>query len=212
MTKLVKVCGMKEPGNIREVEALGIDLMGFIFYARSPRFVGEKAPSYLPSACRRVGVFVNSDIGYIAEKVERFGLDFAQLHGSESPEFCRELAATVPGLGIIKAFSIDSCEVLDKTGEYEGAVSFFLFDTPTAGFGGSGECFDWSVLKTYKGHTPFLLSGGIGPDSTAALAGFNHPRCCGIDLNSRFEAEPGVKDAGSLATFISDFKKDQQYE
>lgn len=205
----VKVCGMREADNIREVEALGIDLMGFIFYPPSKRFVGNKAPSYLPSSCTRVGVFVNAEMEYIRSMVPEFGLGAIQLHGNESPEFCRQLSLDLPGIEIIKAFSISSPEDLAKTSSYEGVAGCFLFDTPTAAYGGSGQSFDWTLLEGYHGHTPFLLSGGLGPDSVEALSGFSHPLCCGIDLNSKFETAPAFKDAKALGSFLEQVRTDK---
>ncbi len=199
---IVKVCGMKYAENIREVDALGIDWMGFIFYEKSPRFAGTVPPSYLPKNCRRVGVFVNSELAFIRSMVHAYALDFIQLHGNESPEFCKELMESVPAVQLIKAFSIASSADLGKTSLYEGIVQYFLFDTATKAYGGSGRSFDWTVLEAYHGHTPFLLSGGIGPETVQALAAFRHPLWCGIDLNSRFETAPGKKDAALLKTAL----------
>lgn len=207
---IVKVCGMRDADNIREVESLGIDWMGFIFYPPSKRFVGEHAPSYLPSACKRVGVFVNAEPGYIRSMVPLFGLDAIQLHGSESPEFCRELASREPGIRLIKAFSLSEPADIGKTAGYEGIVDCFLFDTPTSGFGGSGRTFDWTLLDGYHGHTPFLLSGGLGPESIDELKGFSHPQWIGIDLNSRFETAPALKDTRALRSFLEQVRTDKK--
>lgn len=196
---IVKVCGMRESENIRAVEALGVDLIGFIFYEKSKRFAGSEAGMYLPEKCGRVGVFVNAEPEQLESTVERFGLQYVQLHGSESPDYCRSLKGKVQ---IIKAFSISNAKDLERTKEYEGLASYFLFDTACTGFGGSGQSFDWTVLEQYHGNTPFLLSGGIGPDSIVALKNFKHPKWAGIDLNSKFELEPGMKDIASLKEFL----------
>lgn len=200
---VIKVCGMREAGNIRLVEAAGADWMGFIFYPPSPRYVSRR-PDYLP-ACRRVGVFVDADEACIREHVARFGLQSVQLHGHESPDLCRRLRDS--GVHVIKAFHAASpCDLLLTT-HYERAADTFLFDTPCAGHGGSGRRFDWQLLHAYTGRTPFLLSGGIGPDCLDALAAFSHPRLLGYDLNSGFETAPAIKDAETLRTFIQAIKK-----
>ena len=195
--RITKVCGMREAENIREVEALGIQLMGFIFWPKSSRYVSE-CPSYLPSKCKRVGVFVNEDIEEVRHKAQEYALDFIQLHGSESPEYASQLREWK----VIKAFNIATADDFSQTQVYEGTVDFFLFDTKGKMVGGNGEKFDWSVLSAYKGKTPFLLSGGIGPDDAERVKAFHHPMCVGIDLNSRFEQSPGLKDVTILKEFI----------
>lgn len=203
---LIKVCGMREAENIRQVEALGIDWMGFIFYPRSPRFVGEtfiEATSEQP--VRRVGVFVNASPEEMIKTARKYKLDYLQLHGNESADDCYALQKR--GFALIKAFSIASEKDLEKTADYEGRVDYFLFDTKCEGYGGSGKQFDWSVLAAYKGSTPFLLSGGIRPESLEALLHFHHPRLAGIDLNSGFETAPGMKDVAKLKGFVGEVRK-----
>lgn len=203
---------MREPDNIREVATTGIDWMGFIFYARSPRFIGNESDeetarieAIRESSLRTVGVFVNATSEYMQEMALKYTLDYLQLHGNESPEACYELQKR--GYAVIKAFSIASEEDLAATVGYEGRVDYFLFDTKCNNYGGSGKQFNWSVLAAYTGQTPFLLSGGIQPESVEAIRNFRHPRFAGIDLNSGFETEPGVKNAGQLKTFIEKIKK-----
>lgn len=203
---------MREPRNIREVATTGIDWMGFIFYARSPRFIGNESDeetarikAIRESSLRTVGVFVNASSEYMQEMAQKYTLDYLQLHGNESPEACYELQKR--GYAVIKAFSIASEEDLAATVSYEGRVDYFLFDTKCNNYGGSGKQFDWSVLAAYTGQTPFLLSGGIHPESVEAIRNFRHPCFAGIDLNSGFETEPGVKNAGQLKTFIEKIKK-----
>lgn len=199
---ILKVCGMREAENIRAVEATKPDAMGFIFYPRSPRYVSE-VPAYLPGAgIRRVGVFVNASIETIAEKVKDFGLHTLQLHGDESPEYCQQLRQHFPGLRLIKAFSISKLEDLQKLRGFGGKVDLFLFDTPFGGFGGSGVKFDWTILDNYRGPTPFLLSGGISMDDVQQLREYEHPLFIGVDLNSRFETAPAIKDPVSLEQFF----------
>lgn len=199
---------MRESENIRQVAELGIDWMGFIFYERSPRQFdmadsGQLGTVY--SRPKKVGVFVNATPEEMMEKVRFYQLDFLQLHGDESADICYTLQKR--GYSIIKAFSIATKEDLVKTRKYEGKVDYFLFDTKCTGYGGSGKSFDWSVLAAYNGETPFLLSGGINPDSLEAIRTFRHPRLAGIDLNSGFEVSPGLKDTGKLKTFIDELKK-----
>jgi len=203
MQPIIKVCGMRDAENIREVEALGIDLMGFIFWPKSSRYVSER-PNYMPTKCKRVGVFVDASIDDIRQHVADYVLDIIQLHGSESPDYIRALrldngCAPV----IIKAFNIATKEDLEATKSYEGIVDYFLFDTKGPSVGGNGAKFDWTVLADYVGETPFLLSGGIGPDDAEHIHAIHHPRCIGIDLNSRFETVPAIKDVAALRRFLS---------
>lgn len=202
----IKVCGMRQSDNIRQVEALGIDIIGFIFWEASARYVAQK-PDYLP-ACVRTGVFVNATPEYILSVVHDYGLSYIQLHGQESPEFCRNLCLALHQNGLssvqlIKAFSISTPEDLTPVRQYESQCRFLLFDTKTPLPGGSGKQFDWQILQHYSGTLPFLLSGGIGPDDIKRLHEFHHPLCAGIDLNSRFEISPGVKDATLLKNFLT---------
>lgn len=196
---LIKVCGMRQPDNIREVEALHIHLMGFIFYPHSPRFVKAK-PAYLPEKVKRVGVFVNAPFDEIRKKATEYSLDYLQLHGNETPEECSVLQEE--GYHIIKAFSIATAEDVSNTTDYDDTCDYFLFDTKSEKFGGAGKTFEWNLLQHYSGITPFLLSGGIGPESIASLNDFAHPLWAGIDLNSQFETAPGVKEPKMIAEFL----------
>ena len=194
---------MRDAENIREVEALGIDLMGFIFWPKSSRYVSER-PNYMPTKCKRVGVFVDEDIKTIKKIADEYALDYIQLHGSESPEQISHLLTFSPShLHIIKAFNIATKEDLEATKSYEGIVDYFLFDTKGPSVGGNGAKFDWTVLADYVGETPFLLSGGIGPDDAEHIHAIHHPRCIGIDLNSRFETVPAIKNVAALRRFLS---------
>ena len=196
---LIKVCGMRDAENIREVEALGIDLMGFIFWPKSSRYVSE-CPSYLPKKCKRVGVFVNEDIEQVKHIAADYALDYIQLHGSESPGYVQQLH----DWQVIKAISVSSRDDIATFKDYEGLVDYFLFDTKCTCMGGSGQQFDWSVLDSYDGNTPFLLSGGIGPDDAERVKAFHHGKCIGIDLNSKFELSPALKDINKLQEFIKE--------
>ena len=203
---IVKVCGMRDGDNIREVEQLSIDWMGFIFYPKSSRHVSE-VPAYLPTKCKRVGVFVDASTDEIIKKIHDFSLDAIQLHGNESPEQISHLLSLTSHLSIIKAFNIATAEDLKSTASYTGLADYFLFDTKGQSVGGNGEKFDWSVLSNYEGDTPFLLSGGIGPDDAARVSSFRHPKGVGIDLNSKFESSPAFKDVTTLSRFLNEINK-----
>jgi phosphoribosylanthranilate isomerase len=208
---LIKVCGLKEPKNIRQVSAIqGVDMIGLIFYASSPRYVDSEATAEAVSTLttvKKVGVFVNEKQEVVVRKAAQYHLNYIQLHGSEKPEYLATLRTLLPlSAKLIKAFSIKTEEDLLKTSGYEAYCEYFLFDTPTSGYGGSGRTFDWNILQYYSGSIPFLLSGGIGPDSHESLHHFHHRMWIGIDLNSRFEIVPAVKDVDLLSGFIQNIK------
>ena len=197
---IIKVCGMKYPDNISDLSMLPIDFIGMIFYEKSPRYVSDLQPEEINTRGKElVGVFVNASETEIMQMTNKYNLDLIQLHGSESPEFCKKLNETMP---VIKAFSIADASDFEQTKEYEGLWGYFLFDTKTPQYGGSGQKFDWQILKEYKGSMPFLLSGGISIDDVEAIKQIKHPRFEGIDLNSRFEIEPGLKDINKLSTAL----------
>lgn len=203
---IIKVCGMREPENIRAVEATGTDWMGFIFFQKSPRFV-ENVPDYLPQQSKRVGVFVNASIDEIVEKIKPFQLQLIQLHGRETPAFCRELRQRIPAdMKIIKMIPIATRNDIQMADSYTNDVDYFLFESkiPTNGgtYGGSGQQFDWSILQRYQGSVPFLLTGGIGEEDAEQIAHFLHPQFIGIDLNSRFETAPALKDTKKIRAFV----------
>ena len=200
---------MREADNIRQVEALGIDWLGFIFWPKSSRFVHER-PAYLPANAKRVGVFVDADIEVVRETAAAYCLDIIQLHGKESPSYIKQLRSLCSDhvAVIIKAFNIATPEDLKQTEPYEGITDYFLFDTKAKMVGGNGTQFDWTVLNDYQGNTPFILSGGIGPDDAEKVKAFHHPMLAGIDLNSRFETVPAHKDVNLLRTFIETIKNE----
>lgn len=208
-SRLIKVCGMREADNIRQVEALGIDWLGFIFWPKSSRFVHER-PTYLPANAKRVGVFVDADIEVVRETAAAYCLDIIQLHGKESPSYIKQLRSLCSDhvAVIVKAFNIATPEDLIQTEPYEGITDYFLFDTKAKMVGGNGTQFDWTVLNDYQGNTPFILSGGIGPDDAEKVKAFHHPMLAGIDLNSRFETVPAHKDVNLLRTFIETIKNE----
>lgn len=208
---------MRDADNIRDISALGVDMIGLIFYPPSPRYVQQFSsgagiiPDYAPDMGKtplRVGVFVDDMPQNIVTRVYNYKLDYIQLHGNEPRETLENLRATIdPDIKIIKAISVSSAEDINKYKEYVGAADLFLFDTKCKTVGGSGEQFDWQVLQAYDGDVPFLLSGGIGPDDAERVRNFHHPKCIGIDLNSKFEIEPALKDVEKLKQFLVKVKK-----
>ncbi len=199
----VKVCGMRDKGNIEAVSALRPDYMGFIFYDRSPRYAGDLSPEVvraLPRSIDRVGVFVDASIDEVLDVSRRYSLDSAQLHGSESPEQVRALKSS--GLKIIKAIRVSDVDSMSFANAYDGIADVLLFDTQASTMGGSGRHFDWKLLDLYKGVTPFMLSGGIGADDMNQIREIHDDRFLGVDLNSRFELEPGVKNIELLQSFF----------
>lgn len=198
---------MRDAENIQEVAALSPDYMGFIFYERSPRYCGGLTPTVvkgLPENVKPVMVSVDMTEDEIMRVVERYGFGIVQLHGHEMPELCFSLRSR--GLKVVKAAGMRTASNLDILREYGGAVDAFLLDTLCAAKGGSGRKFDWSILDAYDLSEDFYLSGGIGSQDTEALKVLSHPRFVGIDLNSRFETAPGIKDVELLCKFINEIK------
>ena len=194
---------MRNGDNIRAVDALRVNWIGFIFYPHSKRYVSS-LPDYLPAKAKTVGVFVNEPIETILDKVALFSLDIVQLHGDESPELCKELRQK--GVQVMKAFGIGRQLPAEEITRYDGCCDYFLFDTQTSEYGGSGRHYDWDILQYYNGNTPFILSGGIGPDDVQAIREFDHPWCAGIDINSKFELSPAIKNIESIEQFIKSLK------
>lgn len=199
---------MKHPENIRQIASLQPDMLGLIFYSKSPRYVdNQKVLSTLafPSSIKRIGVFVNESKEFIMQKVNIYKLQGVQLHGDESPGLCLTLKQNK--LKVIKAFSIATADDFKRCALYDNFADYFLFDTKTVVPGGSGQKFDWQVMDNYKGLTPFILSGGISAEDTASILAFKHPRFAGIDLNSRFETVPGIKDKELLQSFLQKIRE-----
>lgn len=194
---------MKYAENIHDLVQLNIDYMGLIFYDKSARYVDKHIEIEIPTHIETVGVFVNTDTKTILDHVDSYQLSMVQLHGSESPIFCEEINKRVP---TIKAFSIGDESDFDKTMYYQDSCHFFLFDTKTSQYGGSGKKFDWSVLNAYKGEKPFFLSGGIDESDVEAIKNIKHPAFWGIDLNSKFEIEAGNKNINKLDKFINSIR------
>jgi phosphoribosylanthranilate isomerase len=204
-TLKIKVCGMKFTENREEVEKLPVDLLGYIFYPPSKRYVGENPQEGLFNSMKpKVAVFVDENAFEILALAKNLGFEWVQLHGKENPKTCQLLKNQV--LKIIKAFSVNEDFQFHKTKPFEGVADYFLFDTKTNLPGGSGEKFNWEILNRYNGDTPFLLSGGISPEDAEEIKKIDHPQLAGIDLNSGFEDEPGLKNIEKLNVFIEEIQ------
>lgn len=192
---------MRDAENIQQLVRLPIDYIGFIFYAKSARFVSDKLNVEIPTSIQKVGVLVNASKDEISTKIKEFDLQVVQLHGDETPEFSQE----IKDLGIItfKAFGIDDDFDWENIKEFEGKVDYFLFDTKSKQYGGTGQTFNWDKLKDYPYLTPYWLSGGISLENIIQAANFQDNRLYGLDLNSKFEIEPGLKNIDSLTQAFS---------
>lgn len=202
----VKVCGMSDPGNVADVVRLAPDYMGFIFHDPSPRnALGLKLETVasLPPGTQAVAVTVDKDEGFLMDLAETYGFSIFQLHGSESPDLCDRLRRR--GLTVWKALGADAT-LSEKALRYAGHADMILLDTPSAKRGGTGRKFDWTLLDLLPQGIRFMLSGGIGPDDAREILSVSHPGLAGVDLNSRFETEPGRKDPGLLARFITSIR------
>lgn len=208
METKIKICGMKYPENIAEITILQPDYMGFIFYDKSPRYFENDIPE-LPKSIQKVGVFVNATFEEIAAKVKQYKLDLVQLHGEESPELCQLIETKL--VKVIKAFAIHKNFKFNTLENYFNTCSYYLFDTKGTNHGGNGIAFDWTILKHYHLNKPYFLSGGIGLENATELQLFLQKdyakNCIAIDLNSKFEIEPGFKNPQTLNEFITTLKQ-----
>ncbi len=203
----IKVCGLRDPENIKAVTALSPDYVGFVFYKPSPRFVGDMpaaALNSIPSSIKKAAVLVNEDAETVNALINKYQFDIVQLHGNEGPEFCREFKSKVI---VFKAFGLHEDFDFSLLNDYADAVDFFLFDSKTKIHGGSGQSFDWSILDRYNLDVPFFLSGGIGPDNLEELKQITHPQFYGVDLNSKFETAPGIKNIQLLEKAFDTIKQ-----
>jgi phosphoribosylanthranilate isomerase len=200
----VKICGMRDPENIRKVAGLKPDYLGFILYPPSKRFLGENyiLDSPVPEGILKVGVFVNALITEVVHWVNRLDLDFVQLHGEESPEYCYELQLI--GIPVIKSFGIEADFDFRYTKPWLPVADYFLFDTKTPERGGSGKQFNWEQLKEYTYDKAFFLSGGIGPDDARSIKKIKGLPLHAVDINSRFEDSPALKNIDLVKKFIRD--------
>jgi phosphoribosylanthranilate isomerase len=207
----IKVCGITEMKQLQQLDGLDIDFAGLIFYKESPRYIGDKiSKKDLKKAdldIKKVGVFVNPEMIEVLDAIDEYGLEVVQLHGDESPEMCEDLSSEVE---VIKAFRVTEGVDIDKlVAPYDAVCDYYLFDTGglKESFGGTGQQFDWSILTKAKIEKPFFLSGGISPEDAQKVKGFVHPDFFGVDINSRFEKEPGVKDMAKVLQFRQGLKK-----
>jgi len=201
----IKICGMKYPDNILETGALLPDYMGFIFWEKSARFFDGEIPQ-LDESIKKVGVFVNESVENIIEKINKYNLQAIQLHGKESVEFCQDLKSKIDDkIEIIKVFSVGDDFDFDDLKPFENVCDYFLFDTKGKLPGGNGTTFDWKILENYKSEKPFFLSGGIGVEEIPTIKNLKLP-IYAIDVNSRFEIEPGLKNKNLLYSFIQNLK------
>ena len=211
----LKVCGMRERTNVQSLIPLKPDFIGFIFYDKSPRYVGEglneEIIRQVPSSIKKVGVFVNASPDYIMSMARQYDLQYVQLHGNEMPDFCRILRQK--GLNIIKAFSVDNDFNFAMLNNYKPFCDLFLFDTKGNQPGGNGVPFDWNILRKYDQEKPFLLSGGISSDNIDKVVELAQSvRIYGIDINSCFEVEPGVKDIEQIQKVIDKIRIKEEEE
>lgn len=191
----LKVCGMRDSDNIKELLKLQPDYMGFIFYEKSKRNAINLDAQLLrsfPSTTQKVGVFVNAPLDEVKSKVDYFQLDLVQLHGDESVQYVGELFAA--GIKVIKVFSVGEIFDFNVLKPYKGLVEYFLFDTKGKERGGNGVVFDWEILKNNDQSVPFFLSGGIDNDNIEGIKRLGEMNIYAIDVNSRYEIEPGLKD------------------
>lgn len=211
--KRIKICGMAQPQNIEEVAALKPNFMGFIFYPLSKRYIYNtqdidlliKTIVSLPKTISKVGVFVNDTQENILQQATIFNLDYIQLHGTERPAFCEELKKQ--SFKIIKAFSITPNFNFQETQEYQEVVDLFLFDTATPDKGGSGQTFNWQILEKYTYSKPYLLAGGLSLHNINQATAIKHHQLLGLDLNSKFETKPGLKNIEELKLALIKNKK-----
>ncbi len=205
----IKVCGMRDAENIRELVKLTPDYIGFIFYEKSPRYVGRKIPAEIldaiPENIKKVGVFVNATEREMKNMITQNSLNVVQLHGNESPEMCQIIR--MAGVQVIKAFPVDENFDFHSIRRYRENCDFYLFDTKTPQYGGSGKQFDWTLLDKHDFTKPVFLSGGIGLEDAEKIINLSNKDIKVVDINSRFELEPGVKDIEKVKKFIDIIRK-----
>jgi phosphoribosylanthranilate isomerase len=205
----IKICGMREAGNLLAIADLNPDFLGFIFYEKSARYVREVLAAdvvrSLPQSICKVGVFVDADLAEVLAMSTMYNLDYVQLHGHETVAYCQQAQAA--GLRLIKAFAVDKDFDFSQLAAYEPFCAHFLFDTKGELPGGNGTAFDWSVLAGYSGGVSFFLSGGLGPNNVAALRQFRHPQLYGVDLNSQLETAPGLKNVEATYHLLADLRR-----
>ena len=204
---------MKYSQNIEDISLLKPDYMGFIFYENSARFIGNQLSKAtfqsIPTSTKKVAVFVNESLENIEEIYQKYHFDFIQLHGNETPEFCRKLKSK--GINIIKAFAVNEDFDFTILADFEEFCELFLFDTKGIYFGGNGQSFDWNLLHKYHLNTPFFLSGGVGLENIQAALNFKHPLLFGLDLNSQLELNTAIKSVEITQQIIKTIRTNEQY-
>lgn len=198
----LKVCGMRDYENLRDLINEKPDFIGFIFHEKSLRNIIDFPIIKIPKSISKVGVFVNETNVFILDKVKQYKLNYVQLHGNESPEYCEFMQKE--GVKVIKAFNINKQFSFDKLSEFEKHCTYFLFDAFGKNAGGNGITFNWELLTEYKGNTPFLLSGGINETMAKKIKKISHPKLVGVDINSQFELEPGLKNISKIKKFTNE--------
>lgn len=199
---IIKVCGILDSNHFSHLATTGADWFGLNFYDKSKRYFLSNSIEKIKNTTT-IGVFVNADIPFIKEKISTFDLDFVQLHGNESTAYCNEIKALTK---VIKVFQVNDSFDFKQTQEYN-FCDYFLFDTKCKSYGGSGKKFNWEKLQEYTGEVPFILAGGIGPQDINFLSNIKHEKLKGVDINSKFEKSPGIKDVNLVTTFVSQIKK-----
>jgi len=202
----IKVCGITTLEQLQSLQDMEVDYAGMIFYEKSKRFAGDKLNCQLPEVkgltIAKVGVFVNAEMEVVKRAIIDYNLTAIQLHGDETDEYCLDLMDKVK---VIKVFRIADQQDIDALVlPFQEVCHYYLFDTDTAAYGGSGRQFDWNLLEQAAINKPFFLSGGIGPGDIEKIKAFQHPYFYGVDINSRFETEPGVKDMNQVTRFIKE--------
>jgi len=205
----LKVCGMRDLENLKGLAAIKPDFVGLIFYPKSPRYIGDDVDSQVLSLLsgfeNKVGVFVNETVGTILEKAAQFKLNFIQLHGNEPVGICQKLKEK--GLKVIKVFSVIDTLPIKSIAEYSAHVDYFLFDTKTPGYGGSGKIFNWEILQNYRSHVPYFLSGGIGLEEIKELDQHKLPGLFAVDVNSKVEVKAGFKNLEMIRELKSELNE-----
>ncbi len=206
----IKVCGITQFKQLQQLDGLNIDYAGIIFVKDSPRYVGDlldkDALKNADFDLKTVGVFKDPEMIDVLDAIDEYGLDVVQLHGNETPEMCEDLSGEVE---VIKVFAIDNAvKDIDKlVADYDGVCDYYLFDTKNGDeTGGTGKQFDWEILRKAKIEKPFFISGGISVEDTAKIKKFKHLDFLGVDINSHFEKEPGVKDMALVLKFLQGMK------
>lgn len=209
----IKVCGMTRPEQVMQLDEMGVEFAGFIFYPKSPRYVfshmsKEQLRKLKGQHINKVGVFVNTPAEEVLQMVDSCGLYLVQLHGDESPRYCEKISNYVT---VVKAFRMREGEnILWRAKDYQDVCDMFLFDTEGAGYGGTGKKFNWNILKGENVRKSFFLSGGIQPEDVDLLKEFEKEAVAkdlfAIDINSKFEIAPGLKNMDAIRTFVNNMK------